>query len=158
MSRKIRAPQVFMCLVRRVKSVTLRWGSWDTFISFALPQENEQAKAGIGADCFFVKSTKAAWQVSWDVGSQKTSPSSVDGGRRVSTSMERSCFLLLFYPPSQHLASWICSFCVAGSCLCIAFADFPLGVNFVRGVISIFDSCYLLMPANILNNAYVLFL
>lgn len=29
-------------------------------ISFAIPQENEQAKAGIGADCFFVKSTKAA--------------------------------------------------------------------------------------------------
>lgn len=49
-----------MCLVRRVKSVTLQWGSWDTFISFALPQEKEQEMAGIGADCFFVKSTKAA--------------------------------------------------------------------------------------------------
>lgn len=60
MSRKIRAPQVFMCLVRRVKSVTLQWGSWDTFMSFALPQENQKAKAEIGADCFFVKPTKAA--------------------------------------------------------------------------------------------------
>lgn len=29
-------------------------------------------------------------------------------------------------PPSQHLASCILSFCVAGSCLCIAFAGFPL--------------------------------